>query len=190
LSDSRRNALIASAIALPVTVVLAFAFTAGHSDKSSKQSTGPLPAVVISAPPTPDDATQAACNKVMEQIPVQLEGLDPRKTETDSSYVVAWGEPAITFRCGVSKPAVFGTPDAAQLIDVNGVIWQPDPDPQKTQVVYTAVDRSVYIEVVVPTAQTQPLTDLTKAVDALPQVCTASDAAGNPTNAKLKLCGS
>jgi hypothetical protein len=188
LSDSRRNALIASAIALPVTVVLAFAFTAGHSDKSSKKSTGPLPAVVISAPPTPDDATQAACIKVMEKVPVQLEGLDPRKTETDSPFVVAWGDPPITFRCGVSKPAVFGTATAAQLIDIDGVIWQPDP--QKTQVVYTAVDRSVYIEVAVPNGQTQPLTDLATAINSLPQVCTASDAAGNPTNPKLKICGS
>jgi hypothetical protein len=188
LSDTRRNALIASAIALPVTVVLAFAFTAGHSGKSDKKSTGPLPAVVISAPPPPSDATQAACIKVMEQVPVQLEGLDPRKTDTDSSFVVAWGDPPITFRCGVSKPTVFGTPEAAQLIDVNGVIWQPAPT--KSEAVFTTVDRSVYIEVTVPTAQTQPLTDLAKAVSALPQVCTASDASGKPTNPKLKICGS
>jgi hypothetical protein len=188
LSDTRRNALIASAIALPVTVVLAFAFTAGHSGKSDKKSTGPLPAVVISAPPPPSDATLAACIKVMEQVPVQLEGLDPRKTDTDSSFVVAWGDPPITFRCGVSKPTVFETAEARQLLDVDGIIWQPEK--QKTQVVYTAVDRSVYIEVTVPTAQTPPLTDLAKAVGALPQVCTASDAAGNPTNPKLKICGS
>jgi hypothetical protein len=187
-SRRRRNALIATSVALPVTVVLAFAFTAGGSGDGGKTSTGPLPAVVISAPPSPDDATQAACVKVFAQLPVQLEGLNPRKTDADSSFVAAWGDPPITFRCGVSKPPVFGTPAAAQLIDVDGVIWQPDP--QKDVVVYTAVDRSVYIEVTVPTAQTQPLTDVAPAVSALPQVCTASDAAGNPTNPKLKICGS
>jgi hypothetical protein len=170
-----------------VTVVLAFAFTAGRSN-SGKKAAGPLPAVVISAPPTPNDATQGACIKVFALLPVQLAGLAPRKTDTNSSFVAAWGDPAITIRCGVSRPAVFGTAAAAQLLDVNGVIWQPDP--QKTEVVYTAIDRSVYIEVVVPSAQTQPLTDLSSAIKALPQTCTASDAAGNATDLKLKICGS
>jgi hypothetical protein len=187
-SRQRRNALIASAIAVPVTIVLAFAFTAGGSGGSKKTATGSLPAVVFSAPPTPDEATQVACQKVFEKVPVQLEGLNPRKVDVDSSFVTAWGDPAITLRCGVSKPAVFGTADAAQLVDVDGVIWQPDPGTKS--VVFTTVDRSVYIEVTVPNAQTQPLTDLAPAISALPQVCTASDAAGNPTNPKLKICGS
>jgi Ni,Fe-hydrogenase III small subunit len=66
------------------------------------------------------------------------------------------------------------------------VIWQPDP--QKNQTVYTAVDRSVYIEVTVPAGADQPLTLLAPAVQALPQLCTAADAAGNTTNPKLPLC--
>ena len=94
---------------------------------------------------------------------------------------------AVVLRCGVARPAAFGSPQAAQLLDVNSVIWQPDP--QKTQTVYTAVDRSVYIEVSVPAGADQPLPLLTAAVQALPQLCTASDAAGNTTNPKLPICG-
>jgi hypothetical protein len=147
-----------------------------------------LPAVTISAPPQPDTATQVACVKVFAKLPIQLGTLTPRRTATDSSFVAAWGQPAIVIRCGVGKPAVFGTPQAAQLVDVNGVIWQPDP--QKTETVYTTVDRSVYIDLTVPAGADQPLPLLADAISALPQTCTATDAAGNNGNAKLPICGS
>jgi hypothetical protein len=172
---------------LPVTVVLAFVLTANRSGHTVEKSSGPLPGVTVVAPPTPDDRTQAACIKVFAKLPLQLDGLAPRKTETDSSFVAAWGDPPIVIRCGVAKPAIFGTTGAAQLIDLNGVIWQPDP--QKTQVVYTSVDRSVYVEVTVPNSQTQPLTDLASAISALPQICTATDSSGKTTNKNLKICG-
>ncbi|MDQ1716367.1 MAG: hypothetical protein QOE89_320 [Pseudonocardiales bacterium] len=178
---------------MPVTVVLAFLFKAG--DRGGKPN-GPtavpatataLPGVAVPAPPAPNPATQQACIKVFQKLPVQLGTLPPRKTETDSSFVAAWGDPAIVIRCGVSRPAVFGTPTAAQLLDVSGIIWQPDL--QKTQTVYTAVDRSVYIDVTVPANQDQPLPDLAPAIAALPQKCTATDSVGNTTNKKLPICG-
>jgi len=178
---------------VPLTVVLAFLLTA-HSGGSGKTATpsgahtGPLPAVTVPAPPSPAAATQSACVRVFAKLPVQLGTLAPRKTDTDSSFVAAWGDPAIVLRCGVGRPAVLGTPQAAQLLDVNSVIWQPDP--QKTRTVYTAVDRSVYIEVTVPAGADQPLPLLATAVRTLPQLCTASDAAGNTTDAKLPICGS
>jgi Protein of unknown function (DUF3515) len=187
--------VIATALALPLTVLLAFLLTAhgsgsgdGSGTSRSPSPTGPLPAVTVAAPPSPDTATQRACVKVFAKLPVQLGALAPRKTDTDSAFVAAWGDPAVVLRCGVGRPAVLGTPQAAQLLDVNSVIWQPDP--QRTQTVYTAVDRAVYIEVSVPAGADQPLPLLTSAVQALPQLCTASDAAGNTTNAKLPICGS
>jgi hypothetical protein len=175
-------------------VLLAFLLTA-HQDAGSgpgasgrASATGPLPAVTVPAPPSPDPATQAACVKVFAELPVQLGNLAPRKTDTNSSFVAAWGDPAVVVRCGVARPAAFGTPQAAQLLDVDSVIWQPDP--QQRQTVYTTVDRSVYIEVTVPADADQPLPLLTAAVQALPQLCTASDTAGNTTNPKLPICGS
>jgi hypothetical protein len=186
-SSRRRAALIATAFALPVTVLLAFFLTARGSGTQSPGShrAGPLPAVTVAAPPSPSQSVQAACVKVFAKLPVQLGNLAPRKTATDSSFVVAWGDPAIVVRCGVAKPASFGKPDAAQLIDVNSVIWQPDP--QRSQTVFTAVDRSVYIDVTVPAAADQPLALLAPAVQALPARCTATDAAGN-VSAKLPIC--
>jgi hypothetical protein len=91
----------------------------------------------------------------------------------------------VLVRCGVAKPAVFGTPEAAQLVEVNSVLWQPDP--QRDRTVYTTVDRGVYIEVTVPAGADQPLPLLAEAVSALPRLCTATDAAGNP-GATLPIC--
>ena len=185
--------MIATACALPVTVVLAFLLTAHQSGTDGQPATspspsGPLPAVTVAAPPSPDTATQQACVKVFAKLPVQLGSLAPRKTDTNSSFVAAWGDPAVVLRCGVARPAILGSAQAAQLLDVNSVIWQPDP--QRTRTVYTAVDRSAYIEVTVPAGVDQPLPLLAPAVQALPQLCTASDAAGNTTNPKLPICGS
>ncbi len=184
--------MIASAIAVPVTVVVAFVLTAGHStgDRSGSAGTspsagGPLAAVTVAAPPPPAPSVQAACVKVFAALPVQLGNLVPRRTETDSAFVAAWGNPAIVVRCGVTKPAIFGTAAAAQPVDVNNVIWQPDP--QKTRTVYTAVDRGVYIDVTVPAGADQPLPLLAPAVSTLPQVCTATDAAGH-TGGRLPIC--
>ena len=180
--------MIATAIAAPVTVLLAFLLSAGHSDTppSNSAPAGPLPAVTAPAPPKPDAATQAACVKVFAKLPVQLGQLPPRRTQTDSSFVAAWGNPAVVLRCGVAKPAIFGSPEAAQLVEVNAVLWQPDP--QRDRTVYTTVDRGVYIEVTVPAGADQPLPLLASAVSALPRLCTASDAAGN-THVKLPICG-
>jgi hypothetical protein len=168
-------------------VLLAFLLTARHPTGRSTagHSTGPLPAVTVAAPPSPAAATADACVQVFAKLPVQLGSLAPRRTDTDSSFVAAWGDPAVVVRCGVAKPAVFGSPDAAQLLDVNSVLWQPDP--QKARTVYTTVDRSVYIEVSVPAGVDQPLPLLAAAVQALPATCTGTDAAGN-TGAKLPLC--
>ncbi|MBV9821973.1 MAG: DUF3515 family protein [Actinobacteria bacterium] len=183
----RRAAVIATAIAVPVTVLLAFLLSAGHPGGGSKPapSSSVLPAVSVPAPPQPDDATQAACVKVFAKLPVQLGGLAPRRTDTDSSFVAAWGNPAVVVRCGVARSAIFGSPDAAQLVDVNSVLWQPDP--QRDRTVYTTVDRAVAIDVTVPAGADQPLPLLAPAVAALPAVCTATDAAGNP-GAKLPIC--
>jgi Protein of unknown function (DUF3515) len=181
--------VIATAIAAPVTVLLAFLLTAGHSGPAGKSSPAPsssvLPAVTVPAPPKPNAATQAACVKVFAKLPVQLGQLAPRRTQTDSSFVAAWGDPAVVLRCGVAKPAVFGTAEAAQLVEVNAVLWQPDP--QRDRTVYTTVDRSVYIDVTVPAGADQPLPLLAPAVSALPKLCTATDAAGN-TGATLPIC--
>jgi len=182
----RRNALIATSIAVPVTVILAFALTNGrstHHDQS--RSSAALPGISVAAPPSPNASTQRNCITVVGALPVQLGSLNPRKTETDSAFVVAWGDPAIVLRCGVPSSPVFGDPRAAQPIDINGVLWQPDP--QKNQTVYTTLDRAVNIDVTVPAGADQPLPLLEPAISKLPKLCTGTDAAGN-TGVNLPSC--
>lgn len=184
-SGQRRAALIATGIALPVTVLLAFLFTAG-SRQSSKQADKPLAAVTVAAPPPPSAAIAAGCTKIFEKLPVQLGSLAPRKTDSDSGFVAAWGDPAIVIRCGVVRPAAFSATNGADLQDVDGVLWLPDL--QKKQVVYTTVDRgSVYVEVTVPAAQDQPLSLLAPAISTVAATCGGTDAAGN-TSGGLPVC--
>jgi hypothetical protein len=112
--------------------------------------------------PVPDPAADAPCTALFQGLPVQLEGDDPRPVQSASSYVRAWGDPPVVLVCGVAKPAGFtGT---SGLIQINGVAWFVDPGPDT--VVWTAVDRAVYVQVRVPaSADSSSVTDLTAPIE-------------------------
>jgi hypothetical protein len=143
----------------------------------------------VAAPSEPTSATEAACVKVLAQLPVQLTGdLPPRRLVTDSALVRAWGDPAVILRCGVARPAGLQPAATADLIAINGVNWLAEQNPDAT--VFTSVDRSVYIEVTVPKRITaQPMSLIATAAAVLSAVCTTIDAAGNSTPG-LPFCGS
>jgi hypothetical protein len=178
-SPTRRAALIASAIAVPITVLLAFVLTTGGSgsDSAASNSTTALPAVTVVPPPAPSDSIEAGCTSVFAKLPIQLGTLNPRRTDSNSGFVAAWGDPAIVIRCGVARPSAAELSAGPELQDVNGVLWFADLE--KSQVVYTTMDRAVSVEVSVPSKQDQPLTLLAPAVLTLPATCTSTDAAGN-----------
>jgi len=179
--------LTATAVAIPVTVVLAFVLTATHDDGgTASRGVTALPAVTVAAPPQPDARTEEACVKIFTQLPVELNGLAPRRTDTSSPFVAAWGEPAVTLRCGVAKPSALNAQVGAVLFDVNGVIWLTEHTQSETT--YTAVDRPVYVEVDYPAKQDQAIPRIADAIAVLPQICTAQDAAGNVTNQNLPIC--
>jgi hypothetical protein len=126
---------------------------------------------------------------VLAGLPVQLtDDLPPRRTQTDSALVRAWGDPSVVLRCGVVRPAGLQPAASAQLVEIDGVNWLPDQTSGAT--VFTSVDRAVYVEVSVPkrTAD-QPMALIAHAVGVLPKVCTTIDAAGN-SDSKLRFCGS
>jgi hypothetical protein len=142
--------LIASVIALPVVVILALAFAGGLSDKGPGK-------VAVSAPPT-----VAACAPLMAKMPQVLAGLASRTVTPDSDQVRAWGNPAVVLRCGVNRPTFLapGSSDQQYYIQgtgsaSQGVLWdQPsDSTPADKPVVFTAVDRDVYVEVTLPPGQ-------------------------------------
>jgi hypothetical protein len=123
--------------------------------------------------PVPDPAADALCTSLFQVLPVQLEGDDPRVVQSASPYVRAWGDPPVVLVCGVARPAGFTA--TSGLIQINGVAWYVDTSARDT-VVWTAVDRAVYVQVRVPaSADSSSVTDLTAPIlKALPaQAATA-----------------
>jgi hypothetical protein len=161
-------------------VLLAIAFAGGlgtsSSDTTAPVTTQPsaLPPTVVSPPPD-NPAAQPACTKLLTALPTRLAGLDQRRiVPATSPYVLAWGDPAVVLRCGVDRPATFvatSTVFNASSVGKARVYWLPVNQPTKN--VFTTIDRSVYIEVTVPTAYPQPpLAPLSDAVaSVLPAVC-------------------
>jgi hypothetical protein len=180
---------------VPLVVIMALVIAAitgtGQSDSSGNPTSGPLAALTPAAPR--NAGTQAsACNKVLEQLPVQLGALQPRVVHAhpDSPYVVAWGDPAVVLSCGVGRPKDLTPGSAAEFVTAG-----PDTGPFYDVVnagagsanVFTTVDRGPYISVEVPSkyqgADVMPA--LSEAIaKALPAVCTTDPNAPDPG----KLC--
>jgi hypothetical protein len=160
-------------------VVTAFAVTAGR-DSGSTPSPTVLPALTPPAPERSDDATIAACAKVIDALPVELDGLVPRKVFTERA--VAWGNPPVVLRCGVNRPAELRPGSAALLFDIAGprggsVEWLPNA--LKDPTTFTTVDRAVYIEVSKPLSVQSPLASLSDAIaSVLPPVCSGQQPNG------------
>jgi hypothetical protein len=115
--------------------------------------------------PAPD--TQAApCASVSLPATVSGAGLRP----TTELGTAAWGEPPITYRCGVTRPAAL-TP-TSQLLDVAGIGWLPLEGVGGTgfiAVTWPTESDPVYVEVLVPEAYSAPadvLIDISAALDA------------------------
>ena len=159
--ETRRSAArLATLVAVPLTVVLvAVAVVAGtRGDGGSEAAplapttaparTAPLPAVKVAAPAALSTAAQRACQGLVSALPTDLGDLPGRPVDSSSPYVAAWGEPAVTLRCGVARPPSFiATADVQQI---NGVTWFAERRGGTTA--WTAVDRPVYVEVLVPAA--------------------------------------
>lgn len=186
----RRAALISTAIAVPVTVLAALALTSGR-DTSSKSTSPPPPLTLGAIAPNP--GADAVCYKIIQRLPVTLSGMAPRRVFSTSSFIVAWGDPPVILRCGVQRPAslVPGSSDfITQFSDDHGLTAQWLPTKEDHDVVWTTVDRSVYVEVTVPAryegaAVINPIT--TSVAGASPAVCQVAANSGPPAPAET-LC--
>lgn len=105
--------------------------------------------VAVPAPDVPNDACAAVT------VPSSVAGAGQRPTAEPGT--AAWGEPPITYRCGVHRPAAL-TP-TARLLDVNGIGWLP-LDGQGgagfIAVTWPSADSPVYVEVLVPQEYAAP----------------------------------
>ena len=148
--------MLAAAIGVPVVVVLVVLVNVlgGTTDGDppaavEAPTSGPraeLPVLPVPVPdPTPE--VDAACPALMAALPLELAGEPSRRVDSDTPYAYAWGDPPTVLVCGVARPEGFAV--GAGLIQINGVLWFVDTsDPEVT--VWTAVDRSVYVQVQVP----------------------------------------
>lgn len=117
------------------------------------------------AVPLPD-APAEVCASVTIPATVSGAGLRP----TPEVGTAAWGEPPITYRCGVSRPAALAP--TSQLLDVLGVGWLPVEGVGGTgfiAVTWPTQSEPVYIEVLVPEEYAAPadvLIDISAALGA------------------------
>lgn len=154
--------------------------TADPQPKSSSPTTpSALPAVSAEAPPLAATYSKQ-CTTVLQKLPIQLNGLVQRVVHPtpDSPFVVAWGDPPVVWSCGVDRPSELKAGSSAQIIAIDGVNFLPVAGKDATT--WTAIDRAVYLDVVVPSSYRQPpLTAIADAIAALPAVCTVD--AARPT---------
>jgi hypothetical protein len=180
----RRAALIATAVTVPLVLILGLLLGHAQEKKAAKPTTTSgsvrLSPVNVAAPPA-NSAADVPCTKLLGELPITLNDLAGRPALSTWTYVVAWGDPAIVLRCGVPRPAALTPGSSAQTIGIDGVYWLPVA--QKNVTVWTSIDRAVYIEVTVPKTYAQPpLAPISDAITkALPAVCVVDPNEADPS---------
>jgi hypothetical protein len=114
---------------------------------SETTSSAGLPAVSVAPVPRTAEADKY-CPDFLAKLPNELDGLPRRAVDAQDAYVQAFGNPAVVVQCGVPRPTAFVVGSEPILItgpnQQNGVQWFLDGTTS------TAVDRDVYVSVVVP----------------------------------------
>jgi hypothetical protein len=180
-------------VTVPLVVLVALVIVSlgsgGNTGSSSNPTAGALPPLSPSAP-AHAAAQASACNRVLEQLPVQLGNLQPRVVHShpDSPYVVAWGDPPVVLSCGVDRPKDLQPGSSAQYF-TNGPAAGPfyDVTSHSGVNVWTTVDRAPYISIEVPSKYqgADVLPPLSGAIaQALPAVCSTDPSTPDPS----KLC--
>lgn len=184
--EHRRAALIATAVTLPLVVLILLGAAAvtgvGNDDPGPSR---PAPPLTLSAPPHAA-AEQVACGKVLAELPVQLGRLDPRvvHTKPDSPYVVAWGDPPVILACGAARPKALFPGSSEQVFnagDLAGPYYMVSRSGDDG--VYTIIDRQPYVSISIPAKYhaSDVLPALVGAVGkALPKAVCSTDPAADP----------
>ncbi|WP_084506878.1 DUF3515 domain-containing protein [Nocardia violaceofusca] len=158
-------ALIATAVALPVALIVVVLVIAAMS----RQSAGREP-LALGSVPAPAASSQD-CTTLLAALPESL-GDDYTKSELAQPAppaTAAWqpsdgGDP-IVLRCGLDRPLEFTKASALQV--VNGVNWFEVRDQTSgvTSGTWYAVDRGTYIAVTMPTkAGPSPLQEMSNTI--------------------------
>jgi hypothetical protein len=103
--------------------------------------------------PAPEGAAATACQRLAQQLPETLDGLERRDVEPRTLTAAAWGEPPVVMRCGVPPPTALRP--TSELFVVNGIDWFAEPlqgGAQQRGVRFTTTGRVANITVTVPAA--------------------------------------
>ncbi len=132
---------------------------------SSARPSGPVRVVPPDLPPASVQQVTRQCEAVHARLPNQLDpGVAARPTTPQSPLTAAWGDPAISLRCGVPEPEGYRV--GATTYGINDVEWFSHNNGDVVQ--WTTVDRAVYIEVDLPKLyQAALLTEITPAISAV-----------------------
>lgn len=163
--DTRRSpALIATAVALPVALIVAVLAIAVFARQHPSRE-----ALALGSIPQPQ-ATGQACTALLPALPSSMgdytraELAQPAPPATAGWQLPDGGDP-IVLRCGLDRPAEFVKSAGLQVI--NGVNWFEVRDPSSgiTSGTWYIVDRGTYIAVTMPDkAGPTPLQDISNAV--------------------------
>ncbi|WBB70476.1 DUF3515 family protein [Micromonospora sp. WMMD812] len=157
---NRRAALIATLVALPITLLVAgvtFARLAPDdpapapspsATTARAQSTAP----VEMAAPALAERPAVLCRALLSQLPPTVGDLNQRPVTAGPEQNAAYGDPALTLACGGAEPTVPATGDVWM---VNKVCWYAAEQADAT--VLTTVDRETAVAVRVPREYGQPL---------------------------------
>ena len=110
--------------------------------------------------PTPNPAIAAACSEIVKAMPATVDGQERRSVADNSQLTAAWGNPAITLRCGVDSPS--NLKPESSIMTINGVDWFPEQLTAGYR--FTTVNSAIFIEVNVPdkyNPEANALTDIT-----------------------------
>ncbi|NHC13520.1 DUF3515 family protein [Motilibacter deserti] len=95
-------------------------------------------------PPPVTAQERTDCEVVTRLLPDQVGGLDRRTTRPQSTLTAAWGDPAVTLRCGVREPG----PTEADCYGIDGIDWVSVPG--DTSTLFVTYGRRPAVEVKVP----------------------------------------
>ncbi|MBH0775446.1 DUF3515 domain-containing protein [Nocardia bovistercoris] len=141
-------ALIATAVALPVVLIVGLVVAAlvGRDLRTEREplALGPVPAPAAAGP---------ACTTLLPALPSDLgDYTKSQLVEPAPPATRAWQRPdggdAIVLRCGLDRPLEFHRASPLQLVDT--VQWFEVRDPAATASTWFAVDRETYIALTVP----------------------------------------
>ncbi|MFC8225780.1 DUF3515 domain-containing protein [Streptomyces sp. NPDC057287] len=119
-------------------------------------SGGAQPSVAV---PTPSsEAAAGYCEKLHEELPETVAGLERSDPSPDSDLTAGWGDGAIVLRCGVPRPARMDD-SQSKAVDADGVNWlleqSDDAGPR-----FTTTYRKAYVEVTLGTEYAHDITPL------------------------------